>query len=226
MKDNIQIAIDGPAGSGKGTLALILAKKLNAIHIYTGGMYRALALYCLRNKLDISNEEDVVAALENIEIDLKTNSDSTTRIILNNEDITEDITLIEVSNAVPVVSKYEKVRVLMVKKQRQIADGKKSIMEGRDIATVVLPNADLKIFLDADVDIRAQRRFDQLKDKNPNISIEDIKRDVTERDRKDEQRSFSPLKPTEDSFIIDTTNDKVGDTVEKVMSELKNRRLL
>lgn len=226
MKDNIQIAIDGPAGSGKGTLALILAKKLNAVHIYTGGMYRALALYCLKNNIDINNEEDVVKALENVNIDLKTNNDATTRIILNGEDITEDITLIEVSNAVPVVSRYEKVRSEMVKKQRIIAEGKKSIMEGRDIATVVLPNAEMKIFLDADVDIRAKRRFEQLKEKNPNVTIEDIKRDVIERDKKDEERSLSPLKPTEDSFIIDTTNDKVEDTVEKVMSELKRRELL
>lgn len=226
MKHSIQIAIDGPAGSGKGTLALILAKKLNAVHIYTGGMYRALALYCLRNNVDINNERDVVKALENISIDLETNDDSTTRIILNGDDITEDITLIEVSNAVPVVSRYEKVRAIMVKKQRQIAEGKKSIMEGRDISTVVLPNAEMKIFLDADVNIRAQRRFEQLKDRNPNISLEDIKRDVIERDRKDEERSLSPLKPTEDAFIIDTTDDKVEDTVEKVMSELKRRELL
>ena len=226
MKDNIKIAIDGPAGSGKGTLALILAKKLNAVHIYTGGMYRALALYCLRNNIDINDEGGVVAALDSADIDLAANLNSETRIILNDEDVTDEIKSVDVSNAVPVVSKYEKVRSGMVKKQRDLAGEKSAIMEGRDIATVVLPNADLKIFLDANVDIRAKRRFEQLKEKNPEIMLEDIKRDVIERDRKDEQRDLSPLKPTPESFIVDTTYDTVDDTVNKVLNELRRRGLI
>lgn len=225
MNNKLQIAIDGPAGSGKGTLALVLARKLNAVHVYTGGMYRALTVYCLRNNIDIHDEELVVKSLDSITIDLNTNKDHTTSILLNDEDITDEVSSIKVSNAVPVVAKYKGIRAGMVKKQQEIAEHHRVIIEGRDIATVVLPHADLKIFLTADADIRSKRRFEQLKVKHPEINIEDVKKDMTERDYKDQNRSASPLKPSEDALIIDTTYDTVEDTVDKVINALKERGL-
>ena len=223
----LHIAIDGPVGSGKGTLAVALAKKLNAMHIYTGGMYRSLALACLRNKVDVKNEEAVMNVLRNSNIELRIENDSPlTKVFLNGKDVTNDIFFPEVSNITPIVSAYKGVREEMVKKQRALAQNRNGVVEGRDVTTKVLPNADLKVFLTATVDERARRRFEQLRDKNVDISLEDVKKDIVNRDTADSTRDVSPLTAATDALVIDTTNDTVDDTIKKVTEELTRRNLL
>lgn len=226
MKNNLQIAIDGPVASGKGTLAVRLAKKINAFHIYSGGMYRALALACLRRNIDINDGAKVLDVLYQIEIGLRLGKDFHTRILLDGEDVSGEIFFPEVSNITPITSKYPEVRHEMVNRQRELAKDRSVIMEGRDITTVVLPNADLKVFLTADIDIRAKRRLDQLEDKNANIDFETVKKDIEKRDMADTVRDASPLTQADDAFAIDTSNDTIEETVEKVLNELKKRGLL
>lgn len=226
MNNELQIAIDGPVASGKGTLAVALAKRLNAIHVYSGGMYRALALACLRGGVDIQNHEQVTNLLRGLEIGMKTGENSQTHILLNGEDVTNEIFYPEISNITPIVSAYKEVREIMVEKQKELARGKRVVMEGRDITTVVLPNADLKIFLTADIDIRAQRRLHQLNEKGSDITFDMVKTDIEQRDSRDSQREVSPLQAAEDAFVIDTSHDIIEETVDKVIGELQKRGLL
>lgn len=223
----LQIAIDGPVGSGKGTLAVALAKKLQAIHIYTGGMYRALALACIRSGIDLQSEEAVYDVLKKCDIDLRVEDDSPlTKVFLNGEDVTHEIFFPEVSNDTPIVAAYKKVREEMVERQKKIAHGKKGVIEGRDIATHVIPHADLKIYLTASVEERANRRYQQLLDKEVKVSYDEVKQDVIQRDTTDSNRDHAPLMISDDSVVIDTTHDKVENTVDKVLDELKKRNLL
>lgn len=223
----LQIAIDGPVGSGKGTLAVALARELHAIHIYTGGMYRALALAVQRSGIDINNENAVFEVLKNCDIDLRIDGDSPlTRVFLNGEDVSNEIFFPEVSNSTPVVAAYKSVREEMVKRQQTIAHGRRGIIEGRDIATHVIPNADLKIYLTATVEERARRRFEQLKEKQVNITYDEVKQDVVERDEADSNREHAPLAVQDDAFVVDTTTDTIEDTVNKVKEELVKRELI
>ncbi len=223
----LQIAIDGPVGSGKGTLAVALSKKLHAIHIYTGGMYRALTLACIRDNVDIHNEEEVMNTLRKSSIDLGIEEDAPlTKVFLNGENIEYQIFMPEVSNKTPIVASHKKVREEMVRRQQDIAEGRKGVIEGRDIALHVLPNADLKIFLTASVEERARRRLNQLHEKHVNITYDEVKQDIIKRDASDEGRQNSPLAISPDALIIDTTGDSIDDTVNRVMDELKNRNLL
>lgn len=226
MENNLQIAIDGPVGSGKGTLAIALAKKLNAIHVYTGGMYRALALACIRAGIDAYNKDQVLDVLKKSNIGMKVSDDAETRIILNNEDVTDAIFYPEVTKIVPITSAYIEVREEMVKRQKEIVEGKRAVMEGRDVTSVVLPGADLKIFLTADVDIRAKRRLNQFREKKLDLTLDQVRQDIIERDDADTKRNVSPLQITDDSMTIDTSNDSIQDTVDKVLKELKTRNLL
>lgn len=223
----LQIAIDGPVGSGKGTLAVALAKELSAIHIYTGGMWRALALACLRAHIDISNEEQVLDILRKSDIDLRIESDSPlTKVFLNGEDVTNEIFFPEVSNDTPTVAAHKHVRIEMAELQKKIAHGKKGVIEGRDVATHIIPNADLKIYLTASVDERANRRYKQLREKHVEIGYDEVRADVVERDRADSEREHAPLVVSRDSVVIDTSHDTVEDTVHKVLEELTKRKLI
>ncbi|MDO8269385.1 MAG: (d)CMP kinase [Candidatus Levybacteria bacterium] len=223
----LQIAIDGPVGSGKGTLAVALAKELNATHIYTGGMWRALALACLRVHVDMDNEEQVLDVLRKSNIDLRIDSDTPlTKVFLDGEDVTNEIFFPEVSNATPTVAAHKQVRIVMAELQKKIAYGKKGVIEGRDVATHIIPNADLKIYLTASVDERANRRYKQLREKHVEISYNEVRDDVVERDRADSQREHAPLVISPDSVVIDTSNDTIEDTVNKVKKELRNRNLI
>lgn len=227
MKDNLQIAIDGPVGSGKGTLAVALAKKLNAVHIYTGGMYRALALASKRAGIDLNDPSQVYRILNQNEINLKIEEGSApTRVFLNDEDVSEEIFHSDISNITPIVAAHAIIRSEMVKRQKDLIEGRRGIIEGRDIATKVLPGADVKIYLTADVDERSKRRFEQLKEKHVDITLSEVKKDIIERDKKDTNREVSPMGISEDSLVIDTTHDTIEDTVEKVLNELKRKELL
>lgn len=224
-KEDLTIAIDGPVGSGKGTLSSLLAQKLNAMYLYTGGMYRALALACIRENVDIYEAKDVIDLFKKARIDLSTEG-SENKVFLNGEDVTREIFFPKVSNITPIIASYPEVRRAMVEKQREMIKGKRVVVEGRDTATDIAPDADIKIYLTADVRTRADRRLRQLKEKGLEESFEDVLFDTQERDRRDMKRDASPLTVTQDTLVIDTTNDKVEDTIEKVVSELTRRKLI
>lgn len=225
MNKTITIAIDGPVGVGKGTLAVALAKKLGAEYLYTGSMYRALTLACLRNNIDIYNENEVSNLLKKISMKIQL-TDLETRVFLDGKEISDDIFSQEVTNKVPIVAAFPSVREEMVLRQKQMSEGKNIIIEGRDSATDVAPNADLKLYLTADVAIRAQRRLKQLQKRGFSISFEDVLRQVQQRDKQDMERKASPLRITADAFVIDTTNLTVEETVEKAMKKLKEKNLI
>ena len=229
-KKNISIAIDGPVGSGKGTLAIALAKKINALYVYTGAMYRELALACFRGKVDFKNESEILGVLNKVSIELRQTEDGI-KAILNGEDVSDEIFQPNISKLVSVVAAFPEVRKEMVLRQRKIAEdaiknGKNVVMEGRDITTDVIPNADIKIYLTADVGKRAERRLKQFTGKGIKIDYDDVLKDLEERDRQDTQRAASPLRIVEDAVVIDTTNDTVDQTVNKAMEKLKEENLI
>lgn len=225
MKNKFKIAIDGPVGVGKGTLAVALSKKLGALYINTGAMYRAVALACLQEGVDLANEEDVLRVVAKSKIELRV-TDYRTRVFLNDEEANDKIFSVEVSNAVPITSAYASVRKQMVRKQKEIAEDKNVVIEGRDIAAKVVPNADLKIFLTASLDIRAARRYKQILAKGEKAVLEDVTREIEKRDKLDIEREASPLTTVEDSYILDTTNLTVDETVDKVMEKLKEKGIV
>ncbi|MDO8639875.1 MAG: (d)CMP kinase [bacterium] len=224
-KKVLHIAVDGPGGSGKGTLCVELAKKLKILYIYTGGMYRALALASLRAGINVNNNEEVQKLFKNSSIELKS-MDSDTRVFLDGEDVSDEIFLPKVALVVPVIAAFPEIRKEMVKRQKELIKGKNAVIEGRDITTVIAPDADLKIYLTADVKIRAKRRHEQFLKRGINKSFEDVLTDTQERDKKDTEREASPLSVAKDAVIIDTTNDSIENTVEKVMNILKKRDLV
>lgn len=208
------IAIDGPAGSGKSTIAKLLAKKLGFTYIDTGAMYRALALKVINLSLDPNNEEEVLKVLENTKIDLVDD-----KVFLDGQDVSAHIRTEEVGNVASIVARYKKVREEMVNKQRQIGiNAKNAVIEGRDAGTKIFPDADLKIFMTASPEVRAQRRVQQLKEKGFLVDYNHILQKIIERDKMDYERKESPLRPTQDYIIIDTT-DK---TIEEVISYIEN----
>lgn len=221
---NLVIAIDGPVGSGKGTLSITLAKKLNILYLYTGGMYRALALACIRAGVDLDNEKKVLEILLKTEIEPEVNAGDT-RILLNGEDVSEKIIEPEVSNSTPHVARHARVREEMVKRQKDLVEGKSAVIEGRDIASKVAPNADLKVHLTASVQARAKRRLKQYEEKGIDKTFDEVLEETKERDRKDIERKASPLEVSPGSVIIDTTNDSVMATVDKVLNILREKNL-
>ncbi len=226
MNKKIIIAIDGPVGSGKGTLAVALARKLKTFYIYTGGMYRALAYACLEQNIDVHDEAKVLELLEKISLELKA-EDYGTVISLNGKEIFDEMFLPRVTKTVPIVAAMPSVRREMVARQKKIIEGKSAVIEGRDIATEVAPQSDLKIYLTTDVNTRARRRLNQLKKRGiENVYFNEILKEVEERDKLDMQRKASPLTIAKDAVVIDTTNDTIEETVNKVMKILKEKDLI
>ena len=227
MKRNFSIAIDGPVGVGKGTLAVALAKKFNALYINTGAMYRALTLACLEKKVDIKNEKEILDLLKNSKIELRLDEQGSQKVFLNGRDVSKEIFLPLVSNTVAHISPFPTVRNEMVRKQTELAKTQdRVIIEGRDIATKVLPQADIKIFLTADINTRVQRRYRQMQKNNIDVSFEDILAETKERDRRDMERKTSPLIISKDAYVLDTTNLTVDQTVDLVMEKLKEKGIL
>ncbi len=218
------IAIDGPVGVGKGTLAVRLAKKLGANYLYTGGMYRALTLLCLLKKIDVNNEEEVLNLLNKNLITLKL-TDLETRVFIEGKEVTDEIFSFEVNENVSVVAAHPRIRAEMVKRQKRMTEGLNIIVEGRDSATDVVPHADLKIYLTADVNVRAQRRLKQLQKRGVNVPIDEVLTEIKKRDKKDMERNASPLKVVPDAFVIDTTILTIEETVEKVIDKLQEKGL-
>lgn len=205
MSKNIVIAIDGYSSCGKSTIAKALAKKLHFIYIDTGAMYRAVTLYFLRNKIDMNDPLAVENALDNIHINFEYR-DEQTFVFLNEEDISEEIRQMPVSEKVSQVSAIKAVRTAMVRQQQRMGKSKNIIMDGRDIGTVVFPDATLKFFMTADPQIRAERRFKELSLKGEKVSLEEIYANLALRDHQDTTREESPLIQAADAIVLDNSN--------------------
>lgn len=224
-ENKYEIAIDGPCAVGKSATAKMIAMKTGFIYIDTGSMYRAIALYYIRKKIFFEDEDEVNKYINDISIDIKY-KDNTQRIYLNNEDVTDHIRTSDVSDAASKVSTFKSVREKLVAIQRDVAFKNNVIMDGRDIGTVVLPNADLKIYLDCDLDERAKRRQKDYEDKGEIKTIDEVKKDLLERDHRDITREISPLRKAEDAVVVDTTNytiEEVSDIIIKLFKERSDK---
>jgi len=217
----IKIAIDGPAASGKSTTAKIIAQKLNYLYIDTGAMYRALTLAIIRAKIDISDEEGIKELALNTNIELK-ESNSELLTYLNGKDVSHDIRLPEINQIISKISAYQKIRKIMVEKQRALAQHGGIVMDGRDIGTVVLPDAEVKIYMEAKLSERAKRRFTELQNKGVKSDLLEIEKEIANRDQIDSNRAASPLKPAEDSIIIDTSNLTIEEQTNKCLKIINN----
>ncbi|MGL5346988.1 MAG: (d)CMP kinase [Peptostreptococcaceae bacterium] len=212
---NLVIAVDGPAGAGKSTIAKIIAEKLNINYIDTGAMYRAITHKCLVNNIDINNEEEVKKIAKKTDIDFRDNN-----IYLDGKIVNDEIRTIEVSNNVSNVAKIKEVRYLMVDVQREIGRRNSVILDGRDIGSYVFPNADYKFFLVATPEERGQRRHIELTNKGYDVSLDEIIKDIIKRDEIDSNREFAPLVKAKDAIEIDTTGKSIEQVVESVISKI------
>lgn len=216
----LNIAVDGYSSSGKGIVCTKLAQKLGVIHFDTGAIYRVIGLYVLKNNIDPYNEDEVVNALNNINIEVKhKNGEQIT--ILNGLDVSEDIRTSEVGDICSITSPYPKCREFVFNIQRDIASKIDLIMEGRDITSHVLPNADFRFFLDASIDVRAERRYKDFLKKGENVTYEEVKVDLIERDRRDTQREMSPLILTEGTIHIDNSEMTIDEEVDLMYGIIK-----
>lgn len=215
------IAIDGGVATGKSTIAKAVAKELNFVYINTGDMYRAVTLYFVQNNIEIT-DENIVSNINDIKITFKLENNNVITI-LNGEDVTEKLHSANISKLVPLVAKVKIVREKMVELQREFAKNNSIVMDGRDIASVVFPNATLKIFLTASLDERARRRRLDLEKRGEYIDIDILKNDILKRDKIDMEREESPLIKVEDAVVIDTTGHNISDDVNTITELLKRR---
>ncbi len=206
------IAVDGPAGAGKSTVCKLVAKKLNYTYIDTGAMYRAVGLKVFESGKP-ADEENINAAVEEIEIRL----DESARVFMGDREVTKEIRMPEIGNMASTVGKFGAVRKKLTELQRNMAKSGSVIMDGRDIGTAVLPDADLKIFLTASVEERARRRFEELKAKNIPANFDKVKNEIILRDKQDSEREIAPLKKADDAILLDTTNLSIDEVVEKIV---------
>ena len=222
-KKGLVIAIDGFSSTGKSSISKVVADTLGLIHIDTGAMYRAITLFGLRNFKNEKQEIDLSKLLQNlneISLEFKENSGKL-EIYLNGENVSKEIRTTEVSDNVSLIAKHPEVRARLVVLQRDIAEKQGVIMDGRDIGTVVLPDADYKFFLTASADERARRRFLELQSLGIETTIEEVKQNLIERDRIDSEREISPLKQAEDAILIDNTNLNKEETIDLILSYIK-----
>ena len=218
----INIAIDGPAGAGKSSTAKLVAKKLGYIYVDTGALYRTVGLYSIRKGIDTKDAEKVIATLPDIKVELKF-VDGAQHVFLNGEDVSEDIRTPEASMGASNVSAIPKVREFLFDLQRSIAAENNCIMDGRDIGTVVLPNADVKIFLTTSVEERANRRYKEMLEKGEEADYNDILEDIKKRDYQDSHREVAPLKQADDAVLADTSKLDFEQSVELVCSLIKEK---
>lgn len=206
---NIIIAIDGPAGSGKGTLAKALSEKLNLVNIDTGATYRCVALKTLRNNISLDEKDKIIDIAKNIRIDLLTDG----TVLLDGEDVTKEIRSKEVTKIVSPLSSIAEVKMTLIDIQRKIAEGKDVVIEGRDITTLVFPNAKYKFYLDASIESRAKRRYKENQEKGIDMTYEEVYENIEKRDYNDTHKEVGALKRTDDQVYIDTTNLTVEEEV-------------
>ena len=211
------VAIDGPAGSGKGTIASILSEKLNLVNIDTGATYRCLALECLNNNLTLDDKEEIINLSKNIDIKF----DLDKKVYLNNVDVTKEIRSSEVTKFSSPMSAIVEVRKNMVDLQRRLASNNSVVMEGRDITTVVFPNADYKFYLDASLEERAKRRYEQNKKNNINTTLEEVYEDIKTRDYNDTHKEVGSLTRTDDQIYIDSSNLSIQEVANKMIKIIR-----
>ncbi|MDH2879328.1 (d)CMP kinase [Bacillus cytotoxicus] len=217
MDKRISIAIDGPAAAGKSTVAKVVAKQLSYVYIDTGAMYRTLTYAALKQKIDIENEEKLMEVLQSIRIEFQQGKD-TQQVFLNGQDVSEVIRTPDVTNRVSIVAKHRLVREEMVRRQQELAAQGGVVMDGRDIGTHVLPNAEVKIFMLASVEERAERRHLENMRKGFSSNLEQLKKEIAQRDKLDSEREVSPLKKAEDAFELDTTSLSIEEVVRNIMA--------
>lgn len=218
----INVAIDGPAGAGKSTVARGAAKELGYIYVDTGALYRTVALAAQRKNV-LGDVNGICDMLPGITVELKFDDEGEQSVYLNGEDVSSLIRTPEISMAASSVSQIPKVREFLLELQRSIARENNVIMDGRDIGTVVLPNADVKIFLFASPECRAERRYKELIEKGQYVKYEDVLKDVNDRDYQDSHREIAPLKPTDESVMADTTGKALPESIEMVVSVIKEK---
>ncbi len=207
------VAIDGPAGAGKSTVAKIIAEKLNMIYIDTGAMYRAITLQAMRE--NTINEAEIVEIAKNIDIMFKNN-----RVFLNGEDVTDEIRAITVSQRVSEIAKIPEIRTIMAEMQKKLAEQNCIVMDGRDIGTTVLPDAKYKFFLTADLKERAKRRYEEYVQNRSNIELSKVEEEIMNRDRLDQERACSPLVAANNAIIIDTTDKTISEVAREILDHI------
>lgn len=215
QKDYISIAIDGPAGAGKSTIAKLVAKKQGFIYVDTGAMYRAMAVYFLRNGIAADETEKIEAACDGVSVTIRYENNEQ-QVVLNGENVTHLLRTEEVGKMASASSVVPKVRMKLVELQRQLAGTANVVMDGRDIGTYVLPDAQVKIYMTAGIRERALRRFEELKQKGIDCNLEEIEKDIAERDYRDMNRDFAPLRQAADAVYLDTSNMNVEEVAEEV----------
>lgn len=222
--DKINIAVDGPAGSGKSTVSKKIAKELDIVYVDTGAMYRSIAYFALQEKVSLDDEEKIVSLLKNINLKIVPNKDGQ-KIFIDSVDVTEKIRTQEIGLSASIIAQYEKVRVYLGDIQKNMANEISVIMDGRDIGTNILPNAQVKIYLDADVLERANRRLEELKlkgAKDNEIDMKAIEEEIISRDKNDMERVLNPLVKAEDAILLDTTGLSIDDVVNRILEIIKN----
>jgi cytidylate kinase len=212
----VKIAIDGPAGAGKSTVAQRVAKRLGMLYVDTGAMYRAATLTALTRGCSIEDEQCLRDLLDTIDLTLEIH-DGMQRVYVDGEDVTEAIRSLEVTRRVSTVAAHPLVREKLVDMQRRIASRKNVVMDGRDIGTSVLPDAELKVFLTASIEERARRRLQELEQKGVKAEYGELLRDIEERDRKDSEREIAPLKQAKDAVLVDTTGCSIDEVVDRIV---------
>lgn len=225
MSQKINIAIDGYSSCGKSTIAKALAKKLGYAYVDTGAMYRAVTLYILRNHIEITDLVSIKNALENIDISFEIDSDGKQFTLLNGENVEKEIRSMEVSNFTSQVSAIKEVRQILVSWQQKIGKNKGVVMDGRDIGTVVFPDAELKLFMTASPDIRTQRRYLELTNKGESVTEEEIRNNLAHRDHLDSTREESPLRQAEDAVVLDNSFLSEEEQLDKVLDWVKEKLL-
>ncbi|MEY8291208.1 (d)CMP kinase [Carnobacteriaceae bacterium 52-44] len=219
---DLKIAIDGPASSGKSTIAKLLADEFQLVYVDTGAMYRTLTYLALKNNVEVNDEQRLADLLKETEITFKRDKNGQ-EVFANEENVTEAIRQNDVTNNVSVVSSFPKVREELVRRQQVISEQSGVVMDGRDIGTVVLPNADVKIFLVASVEERAERRYLENKEKGIESDFERLKQEIIDRDEYDTNRKVSPLKQAKDAVRLDTTSLSIPEVVKKSIEIINNK---
>ncbi len=215
------IAIDGPAGAGKSTVARIIAQKMGFLYIDTGAMYRALTLKALERKIDGKDTGALIEMARSTSIDLINNPDSSLKILLDGRDVSDSIRQPRITSLVSDIAKVRGVREVMLELQRRLGRFSDSVLDGRDIGTVIFPDANKKFYIDAEFSVRVRRRYKELKELNQAVTLEDIEKDLRNRDNIDSTREVAPLKKADDAIYIDTTNMSIEEAVDTLLRSIK-----
>lgn len=214
------IAIDGPAGAGKSTVARLVAKRLGYLYINTGAMYRAFTLKALQNGIDLENENELVELAKGSKINFE---DGGSRVILDGNDISQEIRTPEIDKNISTVVKHPRLREIMVRQQQDIGKQGDAVSEGRDLTTVVFPDAEVKIYLDASIDERTKRRYEELKQKGYDLDVTQVQNDTARRDESDKTREHGPLRFAQDAILLDTTGMNIEQVVESILEIVKRK---